>query len=68
MKGSLCPFSRWYYNHYMQKYDGDWERMIQHVRVRRLVMSEEDRVGTAPWDEKNQDQPNLPVTSTTAIC
>ncbi|HCW44890.1 MAG TPA: serine protein kinase [Planctomycetes bacterium] len=62
MKGSLCPFSRWYYNHYMQKYDGDWHQVINHIRVRRLVMSEEDRVGIGtfqPKDEKNQDSTEL---------
>ena len=62
LRGSLCPFSRWYYNHYMQKYDGDWHQVINHVRVRRVIMSEEDRVGIGtfqPKDEKNQDSTEL---------
>ncbi|MGE4618777.1 MAG: serine protein kinase, partial [Planctomycetota bacterium] len=61
-RGSLCPFSRWYYNHYMQKYDGDWHKILDHVRVRRLIMNEEDRVGIGtfqPKDEKNQDSTEL---------
>ncbi|MCS5534366.1 MAG: hypothetical protein NZ802_00785, partial [Candidatus Poseidoniales archaeon] len=60
--GSLCPFSRWYYNHYMQKYDGDWHKVMNHVRVRRLIMNEEDRIGIGtfqPKDEKNQDSTEL---------
>lgn len=62
LSGSLCPFSRWYYNYYMEKYDGDWNRVIAHTRIRRLVLSEEDRVGIGtfqPKDEKNQDSTEL---------
>ncbi len=60
--GGLCPFSRWYYNYYMEKYDGDWHQLINHVKVRRLLLSEEDRVGVGtfqPKDEKNQDSTEL---------
>ncbi|MGE3965984.1 MAG: PrkA family serine protein kinase, partial [Planctomycetota bacterium] len=60
--GNLCPFSRWYYNFYMEKYDGDWNRMINHVRVRRMTLSEKDRRGIGtfqPKDEKNQDSTEL---------
>lgn len=62
LNGSLCPFSRWYYNYYMEKYDGDWNRVVAHTRIRRLVLSEEDRVGVGtfqPKDEKNQDSTEL---------
>ncbi len=62
LKGGLCPFSRWYYNYYMDMYDGDWHKLINHVRVRRLLLSEEDRVGIGtfqPKDEKNQDSTEL---------
>ncbi|HIA27821.1 MAG TPA: serine protein kinase [Planctomycetes bacterium] len=62
LNGSLCPFSRWYYKYYMEKYDGDWHKVINHVRVRRLTLSEEDRVGIGtfqPKDEKNQDSTEL---------
>ncbi|MGE4602409.1 MAG: serine protein kinase [Planctomycetota bacterium] len=61
-RGGVCPFSRWYYNYYMQKYDGDWHKVMDHVRVRRLVMNEEDRIGIGtfqPKDEKNQDSTEL---------
>ena len=62
LKGALCPFSRWYYNYYMDMYDGDWHKLINHVRVRRVLLSEKDRVGIGtfqPKDEKNQDSTEL---------
>ena len=62
LDGALCPYSRYYYNYYMDMYDGDWNRMINHVRVKRLVMSEKDRTGIGtfqPKDEKNQDSTEL---------
>ncbi|MFN0056931.1 MAG: PrkA family serine protein kinase [Planctomycetota bacterium] len=62
LEGSLCPFSRYYYNYYMEKYDGDWNKMINHVRVRRILLSERDRIGIGtfqPKDEKNQDSTEL---------
>lgn len=58
----LCPASRYIYNDLMKKYDGDWSKVIQHVRVRRMILSEEDRVGIGtfqPKDEKNQDSTEL---------
>ncbi len=62
LDGSLCPFSRWYYNFYMDKYDGDWNQVINHVRIKRIVLSEKDRIGIGtfqPKDEKNQDSTEL---------
>ncbi len=46
----------------MDKYGGDWSKVMQHVRVRRLILSEKDRVGIGtfqPKDEKNQDSTEL---------
>ena len=60
--GDLCPPSRYYYRELMQRYDGDWTQMIRHVRARRLIFSEQDRVGIGtfqPKDEKNQDSTEL---------
>jgi serine protein kinase len=61
--GDLDPASRFIFKALMQKYDGDWSKMIaNHVRVRRLVLSEKDRVGVGtfqPKDEKNQDSTEL---------
>ena len=46
----------------MTQYDGNWERVIRHVVVKRLILSEKDRVGIGtfqPKDEKNQDSTEL---------
>jgi serine protein kinase len=61
--GDMDPASRFIFNALMQKYEGDWAKMVQkHVRVKRLVLSEKDRVGVGtfqPKDEKNQDSTEL---------
>ena len=61
--GDLDPASRFIFKNLMTKYEGDWGKMIQnHIRVRRLVLSEKDRVGIGtfqPKDEKNQDSTEL---------
>ena len=62
VEGELCPACRHVYNALLQRYEGDWTRMIEHVRVRRLLLSEQDRVGIGtfqPKDEKNQDSTEL---------
>jgi serine protein kinase len=61
--GDLDPASRFIFKALLQKYEGDWSKMIQkHIRVRRLTLSEKDRVGIGtfqPKDEKNQDSTEL---------
>jgi serine protein kinase len=60
--GSLCPFCRKTYQDLMTRYDGDWEKAIRHAVVKRLTLSEKDRVGIGtfqPKDEKNQDSTEL---------
>ncbi len=61
--GDLDPASRFIFKHLLIKYEGDWAKMIQnHIRVRRLILSEKDRVGIGtfqPKDEKNQDSTEL---------
>jgi len=62
VEGDLCPVCRFYYNALMDKYKGDWERIISNVRVKKLTLSEKDRVGIGtfqPKDEKNQDSTEL---------
>jgi serine protein kinase len=63
IEGDLDPASRFIFSGLMQKYGGDWAKMVQnHVRVRRLVLSEKDRIGIGtfqPKDEKNQDSTEL---------
>jgi serine protein kinase len=61
-EGDLCPTCRFYYRNLMQKYQGDLGKVLDHVKVRRLVLSEEDRIGIGtfqPKDEKNQDSTEL---------
>ncbi len=62
VEGDLCPPCRFMYRELMRKYQGDWNRVVRHVRVRRLILSEKDRVGIGtfqPKDEKNQDSTEL---------
>jgi len=60
--GNLCPFCRKTYQDLMTAHDGAWERVIPHAVIRRLILSEKDRVGVGtfqPKDEKNQDSTEL---------
>ncbi|MBL8606813.1 MAG: serine protein kinase [Myxococcales bacterium] len=61
--GDLDPASRFIFKHLMIKYQGDWSKVVaNHIRVRRLILSEKDRVGIGtfqPKDEKNQDSTEL---------
>jgi len=60
--GELDPASRLIFKYLMEHYKGDWSRVVQHVRVKRLLLSEKDRVGIGtfqPKDEKNQDSTEL---------
>jgi serine protein kinase len=62
IEGELCPACRFIYRRLMEQYQGDWTKIIEHVRVRRLLLSEKDRVGIGtfqPKDEKNQDSTEL---------
>jgi serine protein kinase len=62
IEGELCPFCRYVYNDRLRHYGGDWTRVIQDVRVKRLLLSEKDRIGVGtfqPKDEKNQDSTEL---------
>src|SRR6202140_4298037 len=46
----------------MKKYDGDLSKVLKHIKVERLILSEKDRVGIGtfqPKDEKNQDSTEL---------
>jgi serine protein kinase len=63
MTKDLSPAGRYYFSELMKKYSGDWAKVVaNHVRVHRLVFSEQDRVGIGtfqPKDEKNQDSTEL---------
>ncbi|CAN5391389.1 serine protein kinase [soil metagenome] len=58
----VCPFCRKIFGDLLEQYDGDWKKAIDHVRVKRLILSEKDRRGIGtfqPKDEKNQDSTEL---------
>lgn len=62
IKGDLNPACRLIFRELMAHYNGNWGRVMDHVRVKRLVLSERDRVGIGtfqPKDEKNQDATEL---------
>ncbi len=62
IRGEVCPACRHIYGQYMQKYDGDWLKVLKHIKVNRFILSEKDRVGIGtfqPKDEKNQDSTEL---------
>ena len=60
--GDLCPASRLIFKDLMSEYKGDFAKVMSHVRVKRLLLSEKDRIGIGtfqPKDEKNQDSTEL---------
>ncbi len=62
IRGDLNPASRYIFQALMKHYNGQWDRVMEHIRVRRLLFSEKDRVGIGtfqPKDEKNQDSTEL---------
>ncbi|MEX1099874.1 MAG: serine protein kinase, partial [Bacteriovoracaceae bacterium] len=62
IKGNVNPACRFILSQYMVKYDGDWNEVMKHIRVHRLLLSEKDRIGIGtfqPKDEKNQDSTEL---------
>ncbi len=62
IRGELDPASRMIFRELMAHYSGDWSKVMQHIRVRRLILSERDRIGLGtfqPKDEKNQDSTEL---------
>ncbi|MBI2933807.1 MAG: serine protein kinase [Planctomycetes bacterium] len=62
VQGDLCPACRRTCNEWMKRSRGDWREVMKHIRVRRLILSEKDRIGIGtfqPKDEKNQDSTEL---------
>ncbi len=62
IEGELSPPSRYIFKQLMDRYSGDLVKVLNHVRVRRMFLSEADRVGIGtfqPKDEKNQDSTEL---------
>jgi serine protein kinase len=62
VRGDLNPACRHIFGALMEHYMGDWSKVVSHIRVKRLLISEQDRVGIGtfqPKDEKNQDSTEL---------
>ncbi len=62
VEGDLCPPSTYIFNALLNEYHGDWTKVIDHVVVSRLLLSEKGRIGIGtfqPKDEKNQDSTEL---------
>jgi serine protein kinase len=60
--GDICPLSRFYFQQRLEAADGDWTKLMTGVVVKRLLFSEQDRIGIGtfqPKDEKNQDSTEL---------
>jgi serine protein kinase len=60
--GELCPLCRFMYRERLETAAGDWTRVVKDVVVKRVLLSEQDRVGIGtfqPKDEKNQDSTEL---------
>jgi len=60
--GDVCPLSRYIFQERLDKYEGDWTKVLDEVAVKRFVLSEDDRIGIGtfqPKDEKNQDSTEL---------
>ncbi len=62
IEGELSPPSRYIFKGLMDRYNGDLMKVYSHIRVKRLFLSEADRIGIGtfqPKDEKNQDSTEL---------
>ena len=62
VRGDLCPFCRQMFNERLADCNGDWHEMVKEVKIYRMLLSEQDRIGIGtfqPKDEKNQDSTEL---------
>ncbi|MCR9233662.1 MAG: serine protein kinase [bacterium] len=62
ISGEVCPLSRFIFNERLEKADGDWTKVMEQIVVKRIIFSEQDRIGIGtfqPKDEKNQDSTEL---------
>lgn len=60
--GEVCPLSRFMFNEKLKAANGDWTKVMEKVVVKRIIFSEQDRIGIGtfqPKDEKNQDSTEL---------
>ncbi len=62
IRGDLCPMCRFLFREELKRASGDWTSALDSIVVKRLVLSEQDRIGIGtfqPKDEKNQDSTEL---------
>jgi serine protein kinase len=62
LHGELCPVCRYMYREVMREVHGNFLELQNRIKVRRMTLSEKDRVGIGtfqPKDEKNQDSTEL---------
>ena len=62
LDGALNPVNEFYYDQLMELHGGDYRKVLDHVVVRRVVLSEKNRIGIGtfqPKDEKSQDATEL---------
>ncbi len=62
ISGDVCPLARFHFKERLEKHNGDWTKVLGDIVVRRLLLSEKDRIGIGtfqPKDEKNQDSTEL---------
>ena len=60
--GNLCPLCRFLFQERLEATKGDWTQILDQIVVKRIVFSEQDRIGIGtfqPKDEKNQDSTEL---------
>jgi serine protein kinase len=63
VEGDPCPECRFYYNQAMKQHDGDWQKVVEDVKVERFV-PESPRF--SPRTKKTRTRRSSPGTSTTA--
>lgn len=59
---TMCPKCQFYFDYFMNKYNGDINKVFSRIEVYRFVMDEKKRKGIGtfqPKDEKNQDATEL---------
>ena len=62
LDGALNPVNEFYYNQLMEIHGGDYRKVLEHIVIRRVTLSEKNRVGIGtfqPKDEKSQDATEL---------
>jgi serine protein kinase len=62
INGGLDPLTRFHLQELLSEYGGNFDRVLDHVVIKRFVISEEDRTGITtfqPKDPKSQDSTEL---------